>query len=129
MAIQSGGHRRHISSHEDYAYSSTWGGELSVSFAPSPGWRRGLPAGFSSCGFRYRRRWSIGVEEGVGMSGLMSSIVPMSSCLNLKSFADYIGSHVNYLGKSPGCKQAGVWTIWLLSGWLCENQPVISGLY
>jgi hypothetical protein len=120
---------RYVLTPGDYAYSSMWGGDVSGTSCPSAGRRRGWFAGLSSCGLRRSRRWSIGVYDGVGVNGLMSSSIPICMCLNLQLFAVYIGSFVNILGRMIGCGRSRVRTVWLLSGWLCENQPEITGLY
>ena len=122
-------HCRSISLPGGYAYSSMWGGEVSGFSCLSVDWRWGWFAGLSSRGLRYARRWAIGVDGGVGVSGLMILSVPMSACLNLQIFRVYIGSFVNILGRMISRERPGVLTVWLLSAWLCENQPVITGLY
>lgn len=112
-----------------YAYSSMCGGEVSGSSSPSVGRRRGWFAGFSSRGLRYGRRWSIDVDGAVGVSGLMTSSVPMSIYLNLQLFTVYIDSFVNILGKILARGRPGVWAAWLMPGWLRKHQPGITGLY
>jgi hypothetical protein len=127
-----GVHSRDVLSPGDYTYSSMWGVELSGSSIPSLGRRQGGGAGFSSCGLRCRRRWPIGVDDVVGVSGLMSSNVPICMHLNLwlfAVFAVYIGSFVNIFGTIVGRGRPRDCPVRLLSGWLCENQSDITGLY
>ena len=112
-----------------YAYSSIWGGAVSGSSCLSVGWRWDWFAGLSSRGLRYGRRWATGVDGGAGVSGLMILSVSMSACLNLQIFRVYIGSFVNILGRMIGRERPGALTVWLLSVWLCRDQPVITGLY
>lgn len=119
----------YVRSSGDYAYSSIWGGAAAGAFWPSVGRRRGCFAVLSSCGLRGVRRCSRGVAGGVGVSGLMSSTVPINMRLNLQLFIVYSGSLVNTLGRMIGRVQPRVWSIWLLSGCLCENQPGITGQY
>jgi hypothetical protein len=113
----------------DYTYSSIWGGDASGAFGLPAGRRRGWFAVPLSRGLRAVRRCSRGVAGGVGVSGLMSSNVPINMRLSLQLFIVYIGSQENTLGRMLGRVKPRVWSIWLLSGCLCENQPEITGQY
>ena len=124
-----GGDCYYVLSSGDYAYSSIWDGEVSGGGWPSVGRRRGWFAVLSSRGLRGTRRCPRGDDGGVGVSGLMSSSVPINMRLNLQLFIVYIGSLVNTLGRMLGRVKPRVWSIWLLSGCLCENQPEITGQY
>lgn len=119
----------YILSYGDYAYSSIWGGKVSGGFWPSVGRRRGWFAVLSSRGLRGIRRCSRGDDGRVGVSGLMFSNVPMNMRLHLKLFIVYIGSLIKTLGRMLGNVKPRVWSVWLLSGCLCENQPEITGQY
>jgi hypothetical protein len=119
---------RSVISPGDYAYSSIWPGEISGSSCPSAGWRREWFAGVFFRGLRCARRCSRAVDDGVGVTGLMLSIVSISICLNLQLLIVCIGSLADILGRIIDCERSRAW-IWLSTGWLCENQPAITGLH
>ena len=83
----------------DYAYSSIWPGEISGASWPSAGWRRGWSAGVFFRGLRGGRRCSRAVDDGVGVTGLMLSIVFISICLNLQLLIVCVGSLADILAR------------------------------
>jgi hypothetical protein len=112
----------------DYAYTSIWSGEISGASCSSAGWRRGWSAGVFSRGLRCGRRCLRAVDDGAGVTGLMLSIVSISICLKLQLLIVCIGSLADILARMISRGSLRAW-IWLSTGWLCENQPAITGLH
>ena len=113
----------------DYAYSSIW---PAGRYQGLPGRRRAGDGGGQQVSFPVVCEVVVvaheAVDDGVGVSGLMLSIVSISICLNLQLLIVCVGSLADILERIFDRRRPQAW-IWLSTGWLCENQPVITGLY